>query len=221
MWCDSSQLFSMGGRAPLAALAPQEPRHLRDGGSQHIMSAQPAVEHYNHKDNHLSVPASGPHSGQISEFSLPSRTAYKPKGADLAQMAGDYQLIADPQMHTENKKREYSDKKDLSRRPRQAQSHRKEATFEYPPLSISSHQVYQTATTGSAKPEGGSGFIKVNVGEAPRSKDLEVLRSVEQASAIMSDVIMKSNSSVVKPTRTIAKDQNKEVQKGGRSQSHN
>jgi hypothetical protein len=45
----------------------------------------------------------------------------------------------------------------------------------------------------------------------PRSKDLEVLRSVEQAAAMLTDQIPKSSSTVVKPSRSIAKDQNKEA----------
>lgn len=61
-------------------------------------------------------------------------------------------------------------------------------------------------------------------GDPTRSKDLEVLRSVEQAAALLSDSIPKSSSSVVKPSRQISsKDSQpsanaKELPKGARSQ---
>lgn len=51
----------------------------------------------------------------------------------------------------------------------------------------------------------------------PRSKDLEVLRSVEQAAVMLSDV-PQGGSSAAKPSRTSAKDQSKGLPKPGRAQ---
>jgi hypothetical protein len=107
MWYDTSQHFARGGRAHLAAIPPQEPRHYRDGGNKQLMSAQPSSAHYAQKDPLLSMPQSKPHSVHMQELSAPARTAYKAKGGDAAT-AGDYQLVNPPLL--DQTKSEYADK---------------------------------------------------------------------------------------------------------------
>lgn len=130
-------------------------------------------------------------------------------------MTGDYQLMAapttNPNQHIliEQTRSEYADKQDLAPRPqRQAQSHRKEARFEYPALASGQQQmIYQTTNALSPNKDMAQGnFLNVNPSDPPRSKDLEVLRSAEQAAVMLSDAIPKSSSTVVKPSRSIGKD---------------
>lgn len=64
MWYDTSQNLARGGRH-LAAIAPNEPRHYRDGGNKQLMSAQPSSAHYSQKEPLLSVPSAKPHSVQV------------------------------------------------------------------------------------------------------------------------------------------------------------
>lgn len=116
MWYDTSQHFTRGGRAHLAAIPPQEPRHYRDGGNKQLMSAQPSSAQYTQKEPLLAVPQSKPHSVHMQELSAPARTTYKAKGAD-AQTAGDYQLVANAQLQMDPTKNEYADKQEKPLRP--------------------------------------------------------------------------------------------------------
>lgn len=86
---------------------------------------------------------------------------------------------------------EYADKQQRPARPqRQAQSHRKEARFDYPHLNFpAGAPANGQASGGSAQnTKNGPANASFQIGgsvDPARSKDLEVLRSVEKAAALL------------------------------------